>query len=134
MGRDVIWELFVLFLFFVFLDWLLKCCNVQQFLAKCTYFTLVRQHHQHRFQHPPHVQPTSPSSPANRGPWLPAFSASSVVCMLKRGAGPRGFKYGQTNPCNSGEVGGGAAAPPMMIEKAMIQLGLHFNLCQKSKK
>ena len=48
---------------FVFL---LKCCNVQPFLAKCTYFTLVRQHHQHRFQHPPHVQPTSPSSPANR--------------------------------------------------------------------
>ena len=51
-------------------------CNLQRVLAKCTYFTLVRQHHQHRFQHPPHVQPSSPASQIE--PWLPASSASSV--------------------------------------------------------
>ena len=50
--------------FFVgFPSWLAKCCILPHFLR---YFTLARQHHQHRFQHPPHVQPTSPASPANR--------------------------------------------------------------------
>ena len=42
----------ILFWVFCFPSWLLKCCNLQPFLATCTYFTLVRQHHQHRFQHP----------------------------------------------------------------------------------
>ena len=70
-------------LYFVFFcawfpSWLVKCCILQHFLTKCAYFTLVRQHHQHRFQHPPDVQPTSPASPANRGPWLPTVSAASV--------------------------------------------------------
>ena len=45
---------------------LVKCRMFQHFLAKLTYFTLARQHPQHRFQHPPHVRPTSPASPTNR--------------------------------------------------------------------
>ena len=32
-----------------------------------------------------------------------------------------GFKYGQTNPCKTPKTY--AAAPPMMIEKVMIQFG-----------
>ena len=95
-GRDLIWDFFLFYFgnFFCFPSWLLKCCNLQHFLAKCTYFTLVRQHHQHRFQHPPHVQPTSPASPAN---WLPASHGKSEdsntgklipVKHLKRGGSP----------------------------------------------
>ena len=40
---------------------------LQHFQAKLTHFTLARQHPQHRFQHPPHVRPTSLASPTNRG-------------------------------------------------------------------
>ena len=44
-----------------------KCRILQHFLAKLTHFTLARQHPQHRFQHPPHVRPTSLASPTDRG-------------------------------------------------------------------
>ena len=60
--------------------------------------------------------------------------------MLKRGAGP--LHDGKSEDSNTGKLipakhlkrSGGAAAPPIMIEKVMIQFGAHFNLCQKSKK
>ena len=63
---------------FCLASWRVNCCIFTAFSHELYVFTLVRQHHQHRFQHPPHVQPTSPASPANRGPWLPTSSAPSV--------------------------------------------------------
>ena len=58
---------FVLGFFFRFSSGPAKCRILQHFLAKLTHFTLARQHPQHRFQHPPHVRPTSLASPTNRG-------------------------------------------------------------------
>ena len=91
---------------------------------KMLYFTLARQHHQHRFQHPPHVQPTSPASPEN---WLPASHGKSedsikgaggvgAAAPLEGGGSPPMMikKLGAKNPKSSGR---------MMIEKVMIQLG-----------
>ena len=53
--------------FFGFSSGQIKFRILQHFLAKLTHFTLARQHPQHRFQHPPHVRPTSLASPTNRG-------------------------------------------------------------------
>ena len=60
--------------FFRFSSGPTKCRILQHFLAKLTYLTLDRQHPQHRFQHPPHVRPTSLESPTNRGYKIPKCS------------------------------------------------------------
>ena len=52
--------------FFHFSSGPVKCRILQHFLAKLTHFTLAHQHPQHRFQHPPHVRPTSLASPTNQ--------------------------------------------------------------------
>ena len=49
-GKKIGRNLICFFLGFVFR--LVKCCIFKHFVMKCTYFTLARQHHQHRFQHP----------------------------------------------------------------------------------
>ena len=113
-GRDLIWDFFLFYfgICFCFPSWLLKCCNLQHFLAKCTYFTLVCQHHQHRFQHPPHVQPTSPASPAN---WLPASHGKSEDSNTGKLIPVKHLKRGGSPPMMIEKVT--MAAPPMMIEK-----------------
>ena len=53
--------------FFRFSSGPVKCSILQHFLTKLTHFTLARQHPQPRFQHPPHVRPTSLASPTAGG-------------------------------------------------------------------
>ena len=69
LGADLFWDFFSFCfgMFFRFSSGPAKCLFLQHFLAKLTHFTLARQHPQHRFQHPPHVRPTSLASPTNRG-------------------------------------------------------------------
>ena len=90
-----------------------KCRILQQFLTQCTYFTLLPVNtssiafnipHMSR-QHPQHHQQIVGLSIA-----LPSY----IACRLK----------------SSRWVGGGAAAPAMMVEKVMIStIGVRFNLC-----
>ena len=54
-GADLCCLLFLLGFFFRFSSGPVKCRISQHVLAKLTHFTLARQHPQHRFQHPPHV-------------------------------------------------------------------------------
>ena len=77
-----------------------------------------RQYHQHRFQHPPHVQPTSPASPATRAGFLHLQHHQFLSGKVGRHLCMHGKKRGG----RSGGVGGGGGRPPMVIKKVMIQL------------
>ena len=91
---------FVLFLvFFCFPSWLLKCCNLQHFLAKCTYFT----------------RPSTSSASFSTSPACPANIASITSKLASRmriqSKAQRGLGGGGSPPLKGG------GSPPMMIEK-----------------
>ena len=87
LGRDLIWD-FIIDLFICYFppSWLLKCSNLQHVLAKCMYSTLVRQHHQHRFQH--HQQIEGLGFLHLQHHQFLSGKVGRHVYMLKRGAGP----------------------------------------------
>ena len=145
--------LFVSFGLFGFCTLSLVCRIVQHFLAKLTHSTLARQHPQHRFQHPPHVQPTSLASPTHRdgvkkimiqtgGHFNPSFFFSSGGVG---GGGSLPHDVGRSDDSSRGAIKslqnvkklaggvGGAAAGPMMFQELMIQVGVQLNLCRQSK-
>ena len=100
------------------------------------------QHHQHRFQHPPHVQPTSqPTSQHHQqieGLGFLHLQHHQFLCGKASWPFCEDSNTGKLIPVKhlkrSGGVGGGGSPPPMMIEKVMIQLGMLFNLCDDSIK
>ena len=79
-------------------------------------FTVARQHHQHRFQHPPHAQPTSPANnpsitSKSRASYILSITSSSparlvgiYVCMLKSSGGGGGGSphEGKSEDSNTG--------------------------------
>ena len=100
-GRDLIlvFLLFYFGCFFCFPSWLLKCCNLQHFLAKCTYFT----------------RPSRSSASFSTSPACPANIASITSKFASHGKSEDSIK-------GAGGLGGaaaplGGAAAPMMIEK-----------------